>query len=330
MKNKKIIFILIAVAVLLVGLGVAHHFLTKIPKNPDNITGNTAGNLISGGLFCEFDGKIYFSNSYDGGKLYSMKPDCSEVKKISNDSASFINGYGNYLYYVKYNGASMDWVNAVLSDETYSVVRSKTNGSQANVITSDRSTTDLSLSGNTLIYNTKNSLTYSIGIDGKESKLIAQENNVNASIYNGFIYYSSNTASNRTCTMSIDTGNTAVFLDGNTYLPTRIDNTLYYIDLDNDYALTKLDISTNTETVLTTDKVVLYNVYDNVIFYQTENDVHEFVRMSTDGNNRAVIYQGDVTSISCTSEYTFFQKFGSDSYYKVSTKGLPIMENFLP
>ena len=330
MKNKKIIFILIAVAVLLVGLGVAHHFLTKIPKNPDNITGNTAGNLISGGLFCEFDGKIYFSNSYDGGKLYSMKPDCSEVMKISDDSASFINGYGNYLYYVKYNGASMDWVNAVLSDETYSVVRSKTNGSQANVITSDRSTTDLALSGNTLIYNTKNRLTYSIGIDGEDDKLIAEENNVNACIYNGFIYYSSKTASNRTCTMSVETGNTAVFLDGNTYLPTRIDNTLYYIDLDNDYALTKFDISTNTETVLTTDKVVLYNVYDNVIFYQTENDIHEFVRMSTDGNNRAVIYQGDVTSISCTSEYTFFQKFGSDSYYKVSTKGLPAVENFLP
>lgn len=330
MKKKKTILIIIGIIILCVGAGIAYHFITRIPKNPDNVTGNTAGNLISGGLFCEMDGKIYFSNPYDGGKLYSMKPDCSEVKKISNDSASFINGYGNYLYYIKYNGASMDWVNAVLSDETYSIVRCKTNGSQSNVITSDRSTTDLALSGNTLVYNTKNSLTHTISTDGSNQQLITEENNVNASIYNGFIYYSTKTTSNRTCTMSVETGNTAIFLDSNTYLPTRIDNTLYYIDLDNDYALTKLDITTNTKTILTTDKVVLYNVYDNVIFYQTENDVHEFVRMSTDGNNRSVIFQGDVTSISCTSEYTFFQKFGSDSYYKVSTKGLPTMETFVP
>lgn len=328
--KKKTIFIIIGIVVLLVGIVAANHFLTRIPKNPDNATGNTAGNLISGGLFCEINGKIYFSNAYDGGKLYSMNPDCSGIKKISDDAVSFINGYGEFLYYVKYNGASVDWVNAVLTDDTYSIIRCRLNGSQSEAISSGRSATDLALSGNTLIYNTKNSLTNSIGTDGKDSRIITEEDNVNASVYDGYLYYSSKSMRNNVYTMSVDTGNTAVYLDCNAYLPTRIDNTLYYIDLDNDYALTRLDIGTNTKSVITTDRVVLYNVYDNVIFYQTENDVHEFVRMSTDGNNRAVICQGDVTSISCTSEYTFFQKFGSDSYYKVSTKGLPTMENFVP
>ncbi len=328
--KKKTIFIIIGIVILLAGLGVAHHFLTKIPENPENATGNTAGNLISGGLFCELDGKIYFSNPYDSGRLYSMNPDCSNVKKISDDSVSFINGCGRYLYYVKYNGASMDWVNAVLSDNTYSIMRCRVNGSQSDAITSGRSATDLALSGNTLIYNTKNSLTHSIGTDGNDSKLIAEENNVNAGIYQGYVYYSSKTNRNRIYTMSVETGASAIYLDVNAYLPTRVDNTLYYIDLDNDYALTKLDISTNTKSVITTDKVVLYNVYDNVIFCQTENDVHELVRISTDGNNRAVIFQGDVTSISCTSEYTFFQKFGSDSMYRVPTKGLPAAEAFIP
>ena len=130
--------------------------------------------------------------------------------------------------------------------------------------------------------------------------------------------------------MSVDTGTTHLYLASNTYMATRVDNTLYYIDLENDYALTKINLSTNLRSVVTTDHVVLYNVYDDVIFYQKENDTHEVVRINIDGSNRTVIYTGDVSSISCTSQYTFLQKFGANTLYKVPTYGTGIIENFYP
>ena len=37
-------------------------FSDYIPMNPEGTVGNTAGNLNNGGLFCEYDGKVYFSN----------------------------------------------------------------------------------------------------------------------------------------------------------------------------------------------------------------------------------------------------------------------------
>ena len=51
--------------------------------NPPGTVGNTAGNLYNSGLFCEYDGTVYFSNAADNGALYSMNVDETEVKKLN-------------------------------------------------------------------------------------------------------------------------------------------------------------------------------------------------------------------------------------------------------
>ena len=43
---------------------------SRIVYNNDNAIGNSAGNLNNGGLFCEYNDKIYFANPYDYNKLY--------------------------------------------------------------------------------------------------------------------------------------------------------------------------------------------------------------------------------------------------------------------
>ena len=40
---------------------------SRIVYNNDNAIGNSAGNLNNGGLFCEYNDKIYFANPYDFG-----------------------------------------------------------------------------------------------------------------------------------------------------------------------------------------------------------------------------------------------------------------------
>ena len=72
-KNIKSLIIPIAIILILVIYAV----ISGIVKKPDYNTtpGNLAGNLNNNGLFCEDSeaGIVYFSNSYDGGALYSMK-----------------------------------------------------------------------------------------------------------------------------------------------------------------------------------------------------------------------------------------------------------------
>ena len=96
-KNWKIIVICCCILLLLAGFSVFKEFQGRIPSNDITVTGNTGGNLNNHGLFAEADGRVYFSNAYDGGCLYSMNPDETDLKKLTSSSVHSINVGGNYL-----------------------------------------------------------------------------------------------------------------------------------------------------------------------------------------------------------------------------------------
>ena len=103
MKKKNIVISCIAV-IAIVGIFVLFYWMRKVHLYDDeSTTGNTSGNLLNGGLFCEVDDKIYFANPYDQNMLYSMNSDLSKVKKLSDDNVSYLNGAGQYLFYTKRN-----------------------------------------------------------------------------------------------------------------------------------------------------------------------------------------------------------------------------------
>ena len=71
--------------------------------NSGYVNGNSAGNLYNGGLFCESNGTVFFSNPSDNHRLYSMNPDGSDMKKLSDDTVSYIYADDHYVYYVRNN-----------------------------------------------------------------------------------------------------------------------------------------------------------------------------------------------------------------------------------
>ena len=48
-------------------------------------TGNTACNLLNGGLFTQADNVIYFANPNDNNKLYKMNANLTKIQKLYND-----------------------------------------------------------------------------------------------------------------------------------------------------------------------------------------------------------------------------------------------------
>ena len=92
MKKKISIIIAVIVIIALIAAAAIFHYLSnRTHFNEGYVNGNTAGNLYNGGLFCEYDGTVYFSNPSDGGKLYSMSPDGSNLAKLCDDTVSYIN-----------------------------------------------------------------------------------------------------------------------------------------------------------------------------------------------------------------------------------------------
>lgn len=310
---------------LLAGIMIYINISNKIPSNPSDLIGNTAGNLNSGGLFCEANGVVFFANPYDQNKLYSMTPDCADIRCISDDSVCYINAAGKYVYYIRDNGSFND-DSSLFRGDMYGLARCKFDGSSLHTLVTGYCT-DLAISGDTLIYNAnRNSkaVTCTIDIRGGEISVINDYNISHASVFNGSLFYSGAAHSHSIYNMDISDGLSSLYMTGNTYMANYVDNNLYYIDLDNNYALTKVDLSTNLRTVISRDRCILYNVYNGVVYYQAENNgKHALYRIKTDGSDRTEIIEGDITTISCTSQYTFFQMYGSTTLYRVPTFGEP-------
>ena len=65
MKDKKTLLILIPFLLFVIIVGALAIVGDRIPNNPPETVGNTAGNLNNSGYFCEYDGTVYFANAYD-------------------------------------------------------------------------------------------------------------------------------------------------------------------------------------------------------------------------------------------------------------------------
>ena len=94
--------------------------------------------------------KVYFANAYDGGALYCMNPNETEITKLSGNCVSSINAGGDYLYYYMESGSSGGKGLGYMG-RTAGIYRSKKNGKRVQCL--DRSyAVMIQLCGNYLYY----------------------------------------------------------------------------------------------------------------------------------------------------------------------------------
>lgn len=329
MKNKAIkIIISIVLAVCIIAIGVFQYINSRFAYNAETATGNTTGNLNNGGLFSEYDGKIYFSNPYDEGHLYVMDSDCSNAKLLNSDKAGYINVCGSYIYYAK-NNYSRDSIVSNDRVRMYGVYRTDLKGNNACSLYETLSGVS-SLYGNYLYYqhysDTEPLSFYKTKIDGNEEIKLSDIPVNPASIYNGKIYFSNPNDSNHIASYNTDTGSISTVYEANSYMVDAADNYIYYIDLSKNYSLVRFNISNNTVELLfepDDGKVIRYNRYGSKIFFIVEGANAGLYRMNTNGTQIESIAAGNISSVNCTSLYTFFQYYNDKvSLYRIPTTGV--------
>lgn len=335
MKSKITKIIVFSVVfILIAGIAVFNYLSSRVVYNEDNVTGNTTGNLNNKGLFCEYDGTIYFSNPSDNGCLYSMNLDCTNVRKLNNDSASSINVAGNYIYYIRDNVISNN-TSSVFRGLVYGVIRTKLDGSAQKSLY-DHLAGVITLHGNYIYYQS-----YSpnepmafckVKIDGSDDTKLSDAAFFPSCYYDNYIYFPNVATDRNIYRYSIQSGITSEYLDANAYLIDRQGHYMYYIDLDNQYRLVRVDITTGDKEFLTSrseGRCINFNIYEDKIFYYVEGDESALYRINLDGSDSTLVMNGNITSINCTSRYTFFQLFGSDALYRVPTKGSILVEQIV-
>lgn len=326
--KKKIIIAIIAV-IIIAAAGTGGFILYKNNKtaiNEDNAMGNTSGNLINGGLFCEYNDKVYFANPNDYNKLYVMDSDCSNIKKLNDDSVASINVYGKYIYYVK-NNFSKSTIGMVFRGQLFGLYRCDLDGDNQTILYNDRSGL-ASLCGNTVFYqhyDDETALTfYKTGIDGKKNTKISDTPYSPASVSNGTLYFSDPEGQHHILSMDAKTCKINDYYSCNSYLASMNNGYIYYLDLDKGYSLVRLNAATKTLELLyspQSGKVINYNVYGTKVFFHVEGGENAgLYRMNTDGTQLEYVAVGEISGIHCTARYTYFSYYvDQTTLYRVPT-----------
>lgn len=314
--KTKISAILFITAVILV-LGASYVISSRkgqIPSNDISVTGNTAGNLNNGGLFCEKDGKVYFSNAYDGGTLYSMNVNETDIKKLSASKAASINAGGDYLYYFMDSSTGGAGIGYLI--RTYGLYRSRLDGKDSTCLVRDACVT-AQLIGDYIYYQRYNNQDftkfYKVKTD-KSDDLLVSDTIINpAACYNGIIYFNGTEEDHYLYSLDTRTDAITTVYEGNLWYPAYQNGYIYYMDVSSDYRLCRYSLSENAVEVLTNDRVDTFNVGDSYIYYQKNDAVAPaLMRMGLDGSNPEIVAEGVYTNINLTSQYVYFNEFNLD------------------
>lgn len=328
MNNKKrnIIIAIALPAVLGIGIFLSIFFgsrADKIPSNPSGTVGNTAGNLNNGGLFCERDGVVYFSNSFDEDTIYRMNSDESNIEKISNVRACNLLVGGDYIYYFQLGVTGETGLGGVRTPHSYN--RSKTDGSKATSLVREV-VTNAQLVDNTLyllVTAPAGPRLISINTDRTGEKEIAKYIINPASAQNGFIYYNNTVGDHYLHRFDPVSGMDSVVLEENIWYPIANGDYVYYLDLNNDYQLRRYSLSGNSIEILTKEKVQAFNVGYGYIYFQTMGDTPGLYCMNLDGSNAFLIDNGQFTDINMTSRYVYFKDYFTEgvTYHSILGSG---------
>lgn len=332
--KKKVLFISLPVIILLIAGTFFYIHQHKFHYNDTYVNGNTAGNLYNGGLFCESNGTVFFSNPDDSGKLYAMDLNGSNVRKLNNDTAMYINADANYVYYVRNNDRSaVDF--SMFSFNNNSLCRIKRNGGEAAVL--DKAPCIYaSLLGNYIYYlhyDDKDATTlYRIKIDGKERKQVYSYYVFNCSTLGQYFYYNGTQTDGNLYRYDTASGSSKNIFSCDAYKPIAVStNQIYYMDVENNYALTCANPDTDAASVVTSDSIDCYNVYGSNIIYQKYSETDPgLCTIKTDGSDGNVLVSGNYTNINVTSYYIYFRDFKTGQTYYTSTSNPGEIYTFSP
>ena len=332
-KLRTIIIILI-IAALCAGIGIWRYTTTRTLFNTGYTRGNTGGNLYNFGLFCEYDNVVYFANPDDSYRLYSMTRSGGDLKKLSDDTVSFINADEHYLYYVRSNTSKDDHF-SFLHVNTNSLCRVNKTGGKVKILDPDPSVYAV-LVGNYvyyLHYDEKTASTlYRVKIDGSEKEMIDKTPYFTCSTENRFIYFNGQELDHNIYRYDTENGTRTTLLAANTWMPIVENDTAYYMDVGNNYALVKTDLLTQETTVITNDRVDCFTIYGDYAVYQKSDQEHPaLIRVKLDGTGKETIMEGNFRHLNLVGSELYFRPFGEDTtIYHTDVLSLSYIGTFHP
>ena len=308
-----IILSLITIVVILMKMS------SKLPDNPADYVGNSAGNLYNRGLFAEDEDYIYFANVADNFRLYRTDHALEEVVCLNKDSVEYINpdASSSYLYYSRINYRQNTYGNTVFDILSTGIYRFDLKRNGLTRLYPDACGSVL-LGGNSLFYQAYgddgNFDTYSLSVNKKNEKplLITNDYIHPVNYMYGRIYYSGVSEDHALYALTPETKSSSLVANLDCFQPIITSNGTYFLSLKHNYSLFYLPDTSDTATLITNQRVSAYNLStdERYLFYQVDNGEHsKLCRYDLVTKNETELLSGNYKNLNTVSGYLFFTDF---------------------
>lgn len=338
MKNKIPYIILSVIFLFLIVFLFVISAIDEITKQNDGtVLGNTAGNLYNGGLFCEYDGVIYFANHKDDNSLYRMNAaTCSNIEKLHHDRVCYLNADENYLYYSRINHQREEGSASIFTLYNTGLYRvNRKNGNNLHSIYRNPCGLAL-LYGNNLYYqhyqDNEGLSLHRVSTDGESNIELSSEALLPASIADGAIYYAGVNKDHNLHTLDLTTGESNTLLERNIYFPIVREEGIYFMTLG-DYAIHRYNPTTGTSEKLIANPCSTYNISNDgrYLYYQIDRtDNNRICVLDLNTMTSTTILEGDFGQIHVTSNYVFFTDFAETTVYAYAADDSGALSMFNP
>lgn len=323
-KLKHFLITLIVLSVLVIAV-LLIKITSRVPENPLDYAGNTAGNLYNRGLFAEDETYIYFANVADNFRLYRTTHDLTDTVRLNKDSVEYLNpdASSTYLYYSRINYRQNTNGNTVFDLLDSGIYRYNLKNEGLSRLYTETCGMVL-LGGNNLYYQTHGSDGnydfYSLATNKNDAKahLITNDYILPANYQNGLLYYSGVTEDLGLYSLNPESGASSRFADVDCYRPIVTDSGTYFLSLTYEYALFYLPHNSNTATSITNERVSSYNISSDgrTLFYQIDGgDNNRLCRYDIATGQESELLQGNFSNLNTVSHYLFFTDFEEATCY---------------
>jgi len=308
-----IVISLFAILILLVKIN------SRLPENPIDYAGNTAGNLYNRGLFAEDENYIYFANLADNFHLYRTSHDLEDTVCLNQDSVEYLNpdATSSYLYYSRINYRQDTYGNTAFDILDTGIYRFNLKNKGLSRLYPNACGLVL-LGGNNLYYQVHgadgNFDLYSLAVNTEKeaAKPITTDYICPTNYRNGLLYYSGVSEDHRLYSLSPESGTSTRFADLDCYQPIITSTGTYFLSLKHNYSLFHLPNTSDTATLVTNEQISSYNISKDgrYLFYQIDNGkTNRLCIYDTSAKTEAELMTGNYKNLNTVSHYLFFTDF---------------------
>ncbi|UNC91112.1 DUF5050 domain-containing protein [Candidatus Contubernalis alkaliaceticus] len=291
------------------------------------VRGNTTGNISNYGLAALQGNWVYFSNEGDGGKLYRMNLDGSDLTRLNEDNSKYINVVGSWVYYANV-------------DDDYKVYKIKTDGSGLTRLNDDYSRS-INVVGEWVYYieygdydGYEATRIYKMKTDGTERNRLNDRSACSMMVMEDWVYYTTYEHMLSYCgalyKVRIDgSGDTAVNSDwGKTVIA---DGWAYYCHFQDEFRVYKVNLDGSGRTRLNDDWSRSINVAGDWVYFIIGDPYYgPIYRMKTDGSSRTQLNNDASDSINIIGDWLYYSNNLDNSLYRMKLDGSQRQKIFAP